>query len=227
MKVYAINGSPRKNFNTATLLHSFLDGAASVGDMVETEMVHLYRLNFKGCTECYACKRKGGKFHGQCGYPDDITELLQDVSRADVVVFGSPIYFSDITGEMRCFLERLLYPYTSFQKDGIQVIAPRKIRTAFLYTMNVTEEGMKAFGYEQSLAVTRGCIQNIFGYPPETLYSYFTYQYDNYDQYVAEYWDLDAKKHQREEQFPIDVKKAYEFGKRLTELVQKESSGSN
>ena len=45
MKVIAVNGSPRKNWNTATLLQKALDGAASQG--AETEIFHLYELNYK------------------------------------------------------------------------------------------------------------------------------------------------------------------------------------
>ncbi|XWX63056.1 flavodoxin family protein [Desulfitobacterium sp. AusDCA] len=48
MKVIAINGSPRKNKNTATLLNKALEGA-------ETELIHLYDLNYKGCVSCFAC----------------------------------------------------------------------------------------------------------------------------------------------------------------------------
>ena len=52
MHVLAINGSPRKNWYTATLLEQALAGAAETG--AETELVHLYDLNFKGCTSCFA-----------------------------------------------------------------------------------------------------------------------------------------------------------------------------
>jgi len=59
MKVMAINGSPRKEWNTATLLENALEGAASQG--AETELVHLYDLNFKGCKSCFECKTRGGE----------------------------------------------------------------------------------------------------------------------------------------------------------------------
>ena len=52
MYVLAINGSPRKNWNTATLLNKALEGAAAQG--VQTELIHLYDLNFKGCISCFA-----------------------------------------------------------------------------------------------------------------------------------------------------------------------------
>ena len=56
MKVIAINGSPRKGWNTETLLKKALEGAGAAG--AETEMVHLYDLKFRGCVSCMACKLK-------------------------------------------------------------------------------------------------------------------------------------------------------------------------
>ena len=63
-KLIAINGSPRRNGNTAQLLQEALRGAQDIG--AETEIVHLYKLNFKGCTSCFACKLKS-RPHGSCG----------------------------------------------------------------------------------------------------------------------------------------------------------------
>lgn len=62
MNVIAINGSPRKKWNTATLLEHTLEGAKSQG--ADTELVHLYDLDYKGCTSCFACKLKDGKNYG-------------------------------------------------------------------------------------------------------------------------------------------------------------------
>ncbi len=58
-QVIAINGSPRTTWNTATLLEHALEGAASEG--AEIEIVHLYDLDYKGCTSCFSCKLVGGK----------------------------------------------------------------------------------------------------------------------------------------------------------------------
>ena len=55
MKIIAINGSPRRNRNTAALLDKALEGAAAAG--AETELIHLYPLDFKGCASCFCCKR--------------------------------------------------------------------------------------------------------------------------------------------------------------------------
>ena len=107
MKVIAVNGSPRKSWNTATLLQKALDGAKSMG--ADTEFIHLYDLNFKGCISCFACKRKDSRRIGHCAMKDDLTNVLEKILDCDVLLLGSPIYFGNITGEMRSFLERLLF----------------------------------------------------------------------------------------------------------------------
>ena len=56
-KVIAINGSPRKTWNTATLLEHALSGARSAG--AETELIHLYDLDFKGCVSCFCLQAQG------------------------------------------------------------------------------------------------------------------------------------------------------------------------
>ena len=68
MKVMAFNGSSRKKWNTATLFKKAIEGAASQG--VETSLVHLYDLHFKGCISCFACKTRGGKSYGTYQFED-------------------------------------------------------------------------------------------------------------------------------------------------------------
>jgi multimeric flavodoxin WrbA len=81
VKVLAINGSPRTNCNTATLLKNALEGAVSQGAQIE--LVHLYKLNFKGCISCFARKLKDGESYGRCAVQDDLTPLLKKAEGAD------------------------------------------------------------------------------------------------------------------------------------------------
>ena len=74
MKALAINGSPRKNQNTAKLLQAALDSAARKG--AETELVNLYELQYKGCVSCFACKRKDRR-HGHCVMRDELAPVLR------------------------------------------------------------------------------------------------------------------------------------------------------
>ena len=78
MKVIAFNGSPRKEWNTATLLKKALEGAESQG--AETELIHLYDLNYNGCISCLECKRLNGKSYGKCSLNDDLTPFLDNIN---------------------------------------------------------------------------------------------------------------------------------------------------
>ena len=94
MKVIGINGSPRKKWNTATLVQDALDGAAEAG--AETELFNLYDLDFRGCTSCFACKRIGLEEHG-CAMRDGLTPVLDAIDGANALVVGSPIYFNGLS----------------------------------------------------------------------------------------------------------------------------------
>ena len=74
MKALFIDGSPRKNFNTAKLLKSAMDGAAAAG--AECELVNLFDYEFTGCRSCFACKIKNSKTNGVCAVRDSIRPLL-------------------------------------------------------------------------------------------------------------------------------------------------------
>lgn len=88
--IYAINGSPRKKWNTATLLQKALDGAKSANPACNVEMINLYDLQYTGCKSCFHCKRIGGQSYGRCAIKDDLQPVLEKLSEADGIVFGSP-----------------------------------------------------------------------------------------------------------------------------------------
>lgn len=215
MKIYAINGSPRKNKNTAILLQKALDGVkeAAKGKEIETEIINLYDLNYTGCISCFACKKLEGKSYGKCAVKDDIKEVLEKVSQGDGIIFGSPIYFSNITGQLHSFLERLLFPYLVYDKN-YSSIAPKKMPTAFIYTMNAPEEVMNQMGYLKTFNGIESSIEHIFT-KPLVLYSNNTYQFDDYSKYEASAFSEEAKLEHQKIQFPIDCQKAFEIGTNL------------
>jgi multimeric flavodoxin WrbA len=216
MKVLAINGSPRKKWNTAMLLGKALEGAASSG--AQTELIHLYDLDFKGCTSCFACKLKGGKSNGKCAMKDGLTPVLDKLSKADAFVLGSPIYFGTVTGEMRSFMERLLFPYLAYTLPP-QSLFGRKIPTAFIYTMNVSEDLMKQASYPVHMNLNENVLSRIFGHA-ESLCSFETLQFEDYDKVVFNYFDPEVRRERRRTVFPEDCKKAFALGARLAQKSQ-------
>jgi multimeric flavodoxin WrbA len=211
MRVMGFNGSPRKLWNTATLLQKALEGAASKG--ARTELVHLYDLDYKGCVSCFACKKKGGKSYGRCAVKDDLTPVFKKIESADAVVFASPIYLGTFTGEMQSFLERLVFPYLTYT-DPPGSLFPRKIPTGFIYTMGIPEEMLDQVGYRQRFANTQGFLTRTFG-SSEMLLSCDTLQFEDYSRVVAPRFDPEKKMRRRQEVFPQECRKAFELGERL------------
>lgn len=208
MKVMAFNGSPRKKWNTAALLEKALEGAVSQG--AETRLVHLYELDFKGCLSCFACKKRGGKSYGICAVQDDLTPIYTEIREADVIILGSPIYLGDVTGEMRSFMERLIFPGISYS-SLLRSLFPKNIRTAWIYTMNVPEELARQFDYDKVFARNESLLQRVFGHS-ESLMSYDTLQFEDYSKVVADRFDVEHKQKIHREVFPKDCQRAYKLG---------------
>ena len=211
IQALAINGSPRTTWNTATLLEHALRGCATEG--ADTRLVNLYEHDYQGCKSCFACKRIGGKSYGRCNVRDELTPILDRAADADVLLLGSPFYFHTESGEMRSFMERLLFPYLTYTPEHASIF-PRQIRTALMYTMNVTEGMLAAFHQESSVAASRDIMRRIFG-SCDVLLAFDTYQFDDYSKYVSTAFDPVEKARRRDEAFPQDCEKAHELGIRL------------
>lgn len=213
MKIIALNGSPRKTKNTAKMLNEALEGAKTQG--AEVELINLYDLNYKGCVSCFACKRIGGQSYGKCAVNDDLQSVLRKIEDVDALVLGSPIYFGEVTGEMRSFLERFLFQYLAYDKNH-SFHFNKKLSIGLIYTMNVPSEHMGAVGYEVKFKNTEEMLKRFFG-KAESLFANDTYQFDDYSKYDSTMFDVEHKTKVRDEEFPKDLKKAFELGIRLTQ----------
>lgn len=215
-KVIAISGSPRRTWNTATLLEKALEGASSKG--AETKFIHLYDLDFRGCISCFACKTRGGESYGHCAVGDGLQPVFREIEKADAVLLGSPIYFGAVTGRMRSFMERWMYPYLSYTNPQ-KSLFPGRIRTAFLYTMNVDDAGLDSRGmrdfYYGHFEVNKGILTRLFGNSTYQL-AMDTLQFEDYSKVVADIFDPADKSRSRAERFPVDCEKAYQLGVELT-----------
>ena len=99
-KVVCVLGSPRRHKNTETIARKLLESAERAG--AETQIFVLNELDYKGCQACQACKT-GAE---ECVVDDDLKQVLQAVSEADVVVLASPIYYGHVSGQMKSFVDR-------------------------------------------------------------------------------------------------------------------------
>lgn len=210
MHIIAVNGSPRRTGNTATLLKHALEGAESAG--AQTKLVNLYSLSYTGCVSCFACKRKGSACNGLCAVKDDLRAVLSEILMADGLLIGSPVYFGDVTGQVRCFLERLLFPNLSYGERNRSLFNGR-LKTGLIYTMNVPRQELESVGYDKLFVQHQG-LMRLFG-PCEILLSCDTWQFDDYAKYDASRFNVTQKEELRRTQFPLDCQAAYALGARL------------
>lgn len=101
MKILGLIGSPRKGGNTDLLVEKILEGASAVGH--STEKLYLYDMNFSPCVDCRGCK----KGNLQCVVNDGMQTLYPKLIDADVIIFGTPLYWYGPTGTMKNMMDRL------------------------------------------------------------------------------------------------------------------------
>ena len=208
-KIIIIDGGPRKNMNTAKLLQSFAEGVKSANCDIEVKTIRLYDLGFKGCMSCMACKLKG-KTSNICRFKDALTPLLEEIAQADGLVLGSPIYFGEVTGLMRAFLERLAFPWISY--NDYSLTAPKRMSVVLLETMN----GMPERNNSNHFGSMEWCITSALG-EPERIIAYNTTQVAKYDNYELGGFSEEAKHAWRDAHWEEDLQKAFEAGKRMAE----------
>lgn len=214
MKIIAVNGSPRKNWNTDTLLQKALEGAKSQG--AQTSLFHLYDIDYKGCTSCFACKLKNSKNKELCAMQDELTPVLEQILSCDALILGSPIYLGNVTGEMRSFLERLIFPLVAYD-FGVKSNFTRKIKSCFIYTMNVPRWYFAMSKYKTVLKFNDFGLKKLNG-RTETVFTFDTTQFDDYAKYDAGMFSPKHKAAVKAKQFGKDTQKVYDVGCRLAKI---------
>ncbi len=127
MKVVAINGSARRDGNTAILIRHVLAELEAEG--IATELVQLAGKKIHGCRACYRCYANKDR---QCSVKNDAAnECIARMAEADGIILGSPTYFSDVSAEMKALIDRAGFvsranDFLFKRKVGAAVIAVRR-----------------------------------------------------------------------------------------------------
>ena len=127
MKVVAFNGSARKDGNTAILIRKVFSELESEG--INTEMVQLAGKTIRGCTTCRKCYENKDQ---RCAVDNDIVnKCIEKMLEADGIILGSPVYFSDVTTEMKALIDRTGYVARANsdmlrRKVGAGIVAARR-----------------------------------------------------------------------------------------------------
>lgn len=217
IKVLLVNGSPRPNHNTGKALKVAMEGAVEAG--AEVELVNLYTIkNLKGCYSCFRCQLKGfDKTDPVCCIKDETWPYLEKAREADVVIFGSPVYFGYPTGLVRAFIERFLFPKYSYDSK-VKLVNPKN--TACIFTMNCPKEYMDHINYPVLLGNTTDGMKHVYGLG-ESLYICNTYQFDDYSQMQFDMFSEEEKRAYRDEHFIEDLERAKNLGRRLVTEAKK------
>jgi multimeric flavodoxin WrbA len=147
MKVVALNGSARKDGNTAMLIHVVFEELKKEG--IETELIQMAGKNIQGCLACYKCFKNKDR---RCSVDKDIlNDIMVRMEKAEGILLGSPTYFSDVTSGMRAFIERCGFvaranDYMFKGKVGAAVVAVRRAGSIQAFTsMNLFLHYMQMF----------------------------------------------------------------------------------
>jgi len=134
MKVVAFNGSPRQDGNTAISIKIVLDQLEKEG--IETEIVQLGGKTLAGCRACGACRKSMDRRCATAG--DEMNSFIAKALEADGIIIGSPTYFSNVTTEVKAFIDRCGYvcgPGKALKgKVGAGIVAVRRSGANFVYS---------------------------------------------------------------------------------------------
>jgi len=100
MKIVSVLGSPRRSGNSTIIARWFCKAAERYG--AQTNSFVLNQLTYRGCQGCMQCK---GKLD-HCALKDDLTDVLNATESADVLVLASPVYYGDVTSQLKGFIDR-------------------------------------------------------------------------------------------------------------------------
>ncbi len=220
-KIVIIDGGPRKNMNTAAAIKAFAEGAEAFHEDIMVNIIRLYDIDYKGCISCLACKLKNSQYRDVCAYKDGLSETLHKAAYADALVLASPIYFGQVTAQLRAFVERLVFPWLSY--NDYSVTAPRRIPTAFIYTMNIPFEALS--GILSAQEHIEGLIAMGLE-TPERINVCNTLQVKDYKLYDMAGFSVEGKMQWHQEHWSEEMNKAYSAGMRMAEKIMSNGTTS-
>lgn len=206
-KIVAINASPRKTWNTGTLVREAAKGAESEG--AEVKVIDLYELDkFTGCVSCFECKL--GENKGKCVQQDGLAPVLEEIRNADGLIIGTPNYLGDASAMFKLLYERLVFQHITF-KTELNSYIERAIPVFFIMTSHAAEDMYTPNGYGKMVTNYQNSLSIFIG-PTRVLISGDTLHVDDYGKYEWTMFDAEAKKARRETVFPTEKQKAFDFG---------------
>lgn len=151
-KVLILSTSPRRGGNSEQLADAFLSGAVEAGH--QAEKICLYDKDIRFCRGCLACQKTK-----QCIIHDDVEPILDKMRHADVIVFATPIYFYEMSGQMKTLLDRSnpLFPAEyAFRDIYLLATSADEDESAMDGAMKGLEGWISCFEHTKLAGVVRG-----------------------------------------------------------------------
>ena len=141
-KVVVISTSLRPGSNSNALAEQFAEGAKAAGN--EVEFISLRGKEIKFCIGCLSCQKSGA-----CVFKDDVPAIMESVLNADVICWATPIYYYEMSGQMKTLIDRMnaMYP-----KDY-------RFRDIYLLTTATEDEEYTPKGAEKGLQGWIDCFE--------------------------------------------------------------------
>lgn len=140
--VLIISSTPRINGNSEILAKEFMRGAQAKGNNVE--FIDLKENKLEYCIGCYSCHKTG-----LCVHKDNMNEIGLKMTKADVIVFATPVYFYSMSGQLKVFIDRLVPWYTKINAD-----------IYFIATQYDDNKKLMDMTFEAIRGCTRKCFDN-------------------------------------------------------------------
>lgn len=155
-KVLVLSASPRMHGNSDLLCDELMRGAKESGNEVEKIYVHRQKIGY--CMACYACRNTG-----QCIQKDDMTNIIEKMIEADVIVLATPVYFYAMDGQLKTLIDRTLPAYTKIRDKDFYLIATAADEKE---AMERTIDGMMGFTDCLPGAKVKGVVYGAGAYLP-------------------------------------------------------------
>jgi multimeric flavodoxin WrbA len=107
-KILILNGSPKKNGNTAMLVRWFVEGCRAKGGQIEVVQTAFLKYKTTGCTSCRRCQ-KLKKY--ECVINDEARPVLSKMAKVDVIVMATPLYFYSASAQLKLIIDRMFSLY--------------------------------------------------------------------------------------------------------------------
>jgi multimeric flavodoxin WrbA len=139
MKIVCLLGSPRVKGNSATVARHFCKELEEKGAQVQS--FELNKLSYRGCQACMSCKTK----LDHCVLKDDLAEVLDAVRGADILVMASPVYYGEVSSQLKGFIDRT---FSYLKPDYVTNPSPSRLspgkKLVFILTQGQPDESLYA-----------------------------------------------------------------------------------